>query len=297
MDSLGDAKEEKIMDEKKEGNQLWDCFEPIFEGYDPDSSPFVWEYIYSKIYSENEWKLRKEKMHIEDGKIELEIDRTRQIAYVGRLGEGNLYFGGETDFNFSERQYIFFRKRINVDDIELLKICSKRHHALENFSLMPRTGNLQGVKGGRFDRLDRFIWLLNDYYDHPGEDLQHKVFQAPGPRDKNKKICGKKILKAYLDSFRDSKNEDKDDKFNKPNEATYRYCSTIYKMDNIWVDRMIKNGKEDMVGDHIKEYLNLAMEYWDTKFKKYSDIYNVAYDEEIRRSENAISEMRMRLKD
>lgn len=286
MDSLGDAKEEKIMDEKKEGNQLWDCFEPIFEGYDPDSSPFVWEYVYSKIYFEEDWQFWEKRMGFEDvessevlkkkvlsAKV-LKIRKNRKIACVGKK---NPDFGGDTDFNFNEQKYNYF-KNIMGNDSKQLEECRKRHHALENFSLMPRTGGLQLVKGRMFDRLDCFIWSLDNYFKNRKDN--HEVLQGVSS------VNNRKILKTYLDSFCDGGTGD--------DQAIYKYCSIIYKMDNDWVDEMIKNGKKDNL-DPVK-YMKLAEEYWNTKLKKYSAIYNVAYDEGIRRSENAIGEMRIRLK-
>lgn len=245
--------------------RLWDCYESIFEGYDPDSSPFVWEYIYSKIYIEDNWGFWKIRMDLKENEnISFKKKGIRQIACAGERCPD---FGGETDFNFSEKKYNFFRKKINADDKELLEkleICRKRHHALENFSLIPRTGNLQGVKGRGFDRLDCFICLLNDYYAQSRKNLEHEVFTGA-----NSGVTNKEILKAYLDSFRDSEDT-----------PIYNYCSVIYKMDKEWVDRMIKNGeKKDMERDHVREYLDLAIEYWNTKLKKYPDIYQNAYKE------------------
>lgn len=274
----------KIMDEKKE-NQLWDCFEPVFEGYDPDSSPFVWEYIYSKIYFEKDWEFWKEKMGFE--KVESSEDlkkkvlstkvlKKRENRKIACVGKENPDFGGDTDFNFNEQKYNYFKNIMGNDSelLEKLEKCRKRHHALENFSLMPRTGGLQLVKGRMFDRLDCFIWSLDNYFKNREDD--HIVLQGVSS------VNNRKILKVYLDSFCDGEIGS--------DQAIYKYCSAIYKMDNKWwVDRMKVNGEKEMKGepDRVKEYMELAIEYWDTKLENYSNIYNVAYGEGTRRRRSA----------
>ena len=83
-----------------------------------------------------------------------------------------------TDFNFHENangqaQYNIYLKYLIRDfkDKELLKYthvlnrCKNNHHSIQNCSLMPSKGNLQGVKGsiGK-DRLDTFVYILSLYY-------------------------------------------------------------------------------------------------------------------------------------
>lgn len=168
--------------------------------------------------------------------------------------------GGDTIFNFNHGKYDTFRKILQNDDIALkqLERCAKNHHSLLNFSLMPRTGGLNNVKGNIFDHLDRFdtfVYFLDDYYHiHNDNKYCHALLNGYVPK------CThgiREILKTYLKKYNDVKD----------------YCQQIYFIapqyktndsNDPLLERLIENGKKPIqyTDEVLKEYMTLAEDYW-----------------------------------
>ncbi len=178
---------------------------------------------------------------------------------------------GECDFNFNEKKYSFYRKKLEEEysnsskalksKLAILKKCKENHHSLINFSLMQSKGNMQGFKGicldngiyYSLDRPDTLLAYLSSYYQLNDEQKENSYILANAGNNKD-------TLKQYLNSFED----------------VYEYCEKIYLInDKNFIDRMIKEGKlfiED--GKDVLRYMLLALEFWDRKQEKIESIYN-----------------------
>ena len=187
---------------------------------------------------------------------------------------GILRIAGETDINFkkdrSNQKYAYYKKLIEKSEFSnedkekhLCKLawCERRFHSLENFSLMLVPGELNNVKGNSRDRMDRFIWLLNGYFekrernkDNSGYDKYgHKLFsKAKGKNYKKEyqETC-LEVIYEYLSLFED----------------VYDYCGQIYKMDAAAVKRFLASGEKERfkTGRDVVEYMQLAEDYWKNK--------------------------------
>lgn len=108
---------------------------------------------------------------------------------------------GETDFNFNDKKYDLFLKLLFRDyksdeekfykSLSKLKECKRMHHTLANFSLIQVVGNMQGfkskglrLKNGKhewLDRLDTFVYMLNDFYRLDNEKRKlHSIIKNAG---------------------------------------------------------------------------------------------------------------------
>ena len=132
---------------------------------------------------------------------------------------------------------------------------------MENFSLMLVPGELNNVKGYSRDRMDRFIWLLKEYFEERDQNKDnrcydtygHKLFsKAKGINYKGDKTC-QEVIYEYLSLFSD----------------VYEYCKIIYKMDKEMVNRFLKSGKKAdfKTGEDVVDYMQLAEDYWENKHK------------------------------
>lgn len=269
--------------------------ESTFGFLDPDSSEYVWNTrgVYRKLYLEDDshWKFwdmfnfenlkRKNRRLVAYAKgsnewdYKTSVDAGKAEKWGKWADKGILRIAGETDINFKKdsgnKKYAYYKglieKSREFTDKEkekyLCKLawCEKRFHSLENFSLMLVPGELNNVKGNSRDRMDRFIWLLNDYFeeregnkDNSGYDKYgHKLFsKAKGKnyKEEYQKTC-LEVIYEYLLLF----------------ENVYDYCKKIYKMDKEAVGRFLESGeKEDFkTGEDVVEYMQLAEDYWKNK--------------------------------
>lgn len=290
-------KVKKQMDDSEKPNLL----EP-YADYDPDSSPYVWETVYRKIYTDWDfWKIfdcngnkfgnlkckrnrlcaviSQEKDNYEEifkealkEKKEGEIAKTVE-QWKNWKAIGVFKMAGDTDFHFKDHGngypgYSVYEACIcsayekgSIKEYEKnqmmkkLKWCRQRHHSLENFSLMPRTGSLNNFKGGKGkckDRMDIFVLKLNDYYAAKDEQKKdHEIIK--NAREKNREV-----LMDYLALF----------------ENVEDYCAKIYGMDKEWtialieLGKRIENQKPKFTVEDIDEYMNLAISYWNQKHKR-----------------------------
>ena len=183
-----------------------------------DASDIAWE-TYRLMYSENlpiEFQFfgKKRKYILE------------KFRYHTNISE-EIKFSGDTDFNFTPG---FAHSRLECyekllessnnpkmysDKLNLLKQLT---YSIVNISIMPKTGNLQSAKQGiGNDRLDTFIWTLDEYYNENSNLLMnHSSFENI------------KLLQSYLNMFGN----------------VYNYCETIYHINKSLVQEMITLGKQ-----------------------------------------------------
>lgn len=167
-----------------------------------------------------------------------------------------LKLSGETDFNFSSHTIVglgksrvkfleYFTRELN-DEIEKedfkkrVNNCMKHYHSKMNISLMPQTGSLNLAKQSiGNDRLDTFIWALNEYYVSGNEMIL--------VRSSNENYS---LLKEYLDLFDD----------------VYDYCKTIYFISEDLTRNMIEFGTKSInSSQRASDYMKLAERFWEEK--------------------------------
>ncbi|MGN1457477.1 MAG: hypothetical protein ACI4XP_05940 [Acutalibacteraceae bacterium] len=170
-----------------------------------------------------------------------------------------LFFSGDTDVNFTKG---FAHSRLecykdlickNINDkkyenkkeylimyFKRLNIIKSLTYSVVNISLILQSGNLQAVKQGiGNDRIDTFIWALDEYYN--GNSCLLFNHSAYGTLD---------YLKDYLGLF----------------ENVYDYCKVIYHINESLVDEMIESGKRAIDSpERIIEFMNLVIRFWRQK--------------------------------
>lgn len=168
-------------------------------------------------------------------------------------------FSGETDFNFSTKKkrelcrsrYEHFKKILEHDlagdetleiYIEMLDECSQMHHSQDNISIMPKSGNMQGVKGSvGLDRLDVWLLLLDMKYRYKINLLQNHCTMEN---------CSE--IEDFLNLFDD----------------VYDYANTIYHIDKKLVKDLIESGKRPLnSASNIITYMSLSKRFWDQKHR------------------------------
>ncbi|WP_022770400.1 hypothetical protein [Butyrivibrio sp. NC2007] len=238
--------------------------------FDPDSSPDAWIH-YKKYYIEGEkpldydfntlhflsYRNERNKIWYEDKPNTYGTNRLYAVQKarsnwsendITCFGSG-LALGGDCDFNFNEKKCSLFKAIIDEDSklCEMLECCTKMHHTVLNFSLMQKTGNMQGHKGSnRFDRFDTFISDLNEYLN----GLSNRVLDKATGANTND-------LVHYLNSFKN----------------IYDYMEKMYFIfDADFVNRIIDEGKKPLLNKYdIERYMRLAMDYWTIKAKYFGD--------------------------
>lgn len=233
---------------------------------DPDSAKWTWDNFYKLTYEQSEyWKQLNNFKKTYTGNPYV----IRYIASLPFQISGNesleIEIGGDTMFNFKTDDPLFenaWKDKAEQEFFEGMK------YSVLNFSLMPRTGNLQGNKanGNRCDRLDRFIYYLRKAIENPDSKDINPLFKVRG---KNKETI--EILKKYLSSF----------------ESIYKYCELYYQIKPKTVDKLIVCGEEyeeihknrpvnseDELRNK-KTYIILAKEVWDERYQYFWDVQGV----------------------
>lgn len=127
------------------------------------------------------------------------------------------------------------------------------HHTLLNFSIMPATGNMQGVKsegyGDWLDRFDSFVSIIDDYYKGKNEIILSKAG------------WNRKSLIKYLTYFED----------------VYDYFEQHYFInDEDFIKRLVESGKKYIENQNdVERYVSLAEDYWELK-EKYIIVCNTS---------------------
>lgn len=216
-----------------------------------DSSKYIWENVYRKIYKDN---LSFDIYCKYNGRrcVESEFRNNNEKS-------SKMYFSRETDFNFKKDRpnkqgkrtlcTIFFRMlekaeaEGEIEGIreikEMLEMCCTRNYSVENVSIMPTNGSLQIIKQsvGR-DRLDTFIWCIDKHYK--GESI---LFNHCAPEYMLQ-------LESYLGLFNN----------------VYDYCKCIYHIDKELTDKLIISGGQPINDiERIREYIILANNFWHQK--------------------------------
>lgn len=213
-----------------------------------DSSKLAYE-IYNKIYCNLLTNIR----------VKNDKKRPYFKADINHNGKQlvDMNYGGDRDFNFgSGFSYSTFPKYQNyiqngisddkVESIKMyynnLKICQLLYRSGVNISIMPQTGALNIAKKqiGN-DRLDTFIWALEQYYSSNVNLLMNaSTYQNA------------KYLKEYLEQF----------------DGIEDYCSQIYHINSSLVEDMVESGKKAIDSpERVIEYMNLAYRFWTQKLK------------------------------
>ena len=228
-----------------------------------DDDPDVWEHVYKTAYKN---KIIGKEFNIVNPK---EING-RYVA--SKKDDDNITISGETDFNFSDKLYIVGKKTKykyyseildTIEDtecrqncMELLDYCCNMTGKIGNFSLMQTTGSLQTIKGTFTvtDRLDTFIYVLNNYYLGIDEMV---LSRCTASSTVNK-------LKKYLDLFKDTE----------PKNSIYKYCREVYHISSEdLVSDLIKSGKHTICTvEELIDYMILAVRFWTLKSYYYKEV-------------------------
>lgn len=222
----------------------------------------------------------------------------RNLAYIKTENNDNnikkfgkmISLGGDCDFNFKSNKRRLFKKIIRNSKldkkneeklIEKLDKCGLMHHNKLNLSIMLTTGGMNNLKGNTYfdegtikynndknnkvlknisyDRLDTFIYCLNDFFETKGKN--DFILKASSERNKP-------YLQAYLN-----------DKFN----DVYDYCNKIYFIDKEFVDELIENGEKSIKNyKDLNRYMDLAMKYWKIKESNINDVLTKTFEHKVK---------------
>ena len=213
-----------------------------------DTSNEAWE-VYKLLYEVNfpdgiELKQNKRRRFIEE-----------RITVNNRTSAKPINFSGDTDFNytkgFAHSRLTAYRKYLKDGRIpgkyakiysNNLTIFEELTYSIVNVSLIPQNGNMQAIKQGvGNDRLDTFIWALDEYYNKTSNVLFNHSSANNMP-----------VLKEYLAMYHD----------------VYEYCATVYHINESLVDELIESGKCAVDSpERVIEFMNLTYRFWTQKAK------------------------------
>lgn len=236
--------------------------------YDPDSSPLIWkanaQNYKSKYKLYSEFNFKSPEYYFNRPDINSDCNRLFVFAKDEKKFEANPHvfrLGGDTDWNFQDENKCWknkfgkLNKLITKEELKKrLLQCNNMHHTPLNFSIMPPTGNMQGVKsigyGDWLDRFDSFASIVNDYYTGhsnmllTGNDSNQKM-------TKEQKEANRKSIEKYLSYF----------------DNVYDYFEQHYFInDRDFIKRLIESGKKKIEKQNdVERYISLAEEYWNLK--------------------------------
>lgn len=213
-----------------------------------DTSNEAWE-VYKLLYEVNfpdgtELKQNKRRRFIEE-----------RITVNNRTSAKPINFSGDTDFNytkgFAHSRLTAYRKYLKDGKVpgkyakiysNNLTIFEELTYSIVNVSLIPQNGNMQAIKQGvGNDRLDTFIWALDEYYNKTSNVLFNHSSANNMP-----------VLKEYLAMYQD----------------VYEYCATVYHINESLVDELIESGKRAVDSpERVIEFMNLTYRFWTQKAK------------------------------
>lgn len=158
-------------------------------------------------------------------------------------------FGGETDFNFCGKLRNQYFKYYLTEENSLMQLQKCQNMTYDdsccNFSIMFSKGNLQGAKQKLgMDRFDVFLNMLDRYLT---DDDQCILVAATAQNVK--------CLREYLKLF----------------DSVYDYAHKVYLLkdndeDNKLIRDLIDSGKKAIDSEkRIKEYMELAVRYWNAR--------------------------------
>lgn len=241
--------------------------------YDPDSSPLAWKH-YKEIYTRSKCEIFEE-FDTENFIISKSKGYRRLLAPLKIDSDfkqkGKFWpkfkMGGDTDFNFNWKKREVYKKIIgnNIELLELLNSCCRHHHSLANFSIMPVSGRLNNFKGSMFDkydRLDRFVYELSEFYRD--KENNRRILSLSG--------INEEPLDNFLEIFREKCITDGEE----IDTSIYNYCQTIYFIDHKnFVNELIENGKKPIdTPESLKRFMELAQKYWKFRTEKWKMLRN-----------------------
>lgn len=279
------------------------------ENADWDRCTYTWDNLYQKLYTkrvfwsggQENFRFRIEEqgrkgVHIVFNEVKISGD---VVFNFGKSKKGKQkYERYENIITKNCKNKTESEKRIIDDNLKILEECFGMNYSLHNFAFMPVTGGMNNFKGnvGGLDRLDTFLYYLNQYYTDrndkdglkEGDDFEllygNTIFSYVNPSKRFKKSVAeedkprffeerrKRILDSlisFLDEFR--KGEVISGKEGICS-ATYKYCSEMYLLDynkeesKKLVEDLIENGSKPIeTGDDVIRYMNLAKRYWKIK--------------------------------
>ena len=178
-----------------------------------------------------------------------------RITVNNRTSAKLINFSGDTDFNytkgFAHSRLTAYRKYLKDGKIpgkyakiysNNLTIFEELTYSIVNVSLIPQNGNMQAIKQGvGNDRLDTFIWALDEYYNKTSNVLFN-----------HSSANNMLVLKEYLAMYQD----------------VYEYCATVYHINESLVDELIESGKRAVDSpERVIEFMNLTYRFWTQKAK------------------------------
>ena len=178
-----------------------------------------------------------------------------RITVNNKVSSEVISFSGETDFNYSKgfahSRPTAYKKYLKAGQIPSkyvniythnLSIFEELTHSIVNISLIPQNGNLQAVKQGiGNDRLDTFVWALDEYYNESSNVLFNHSSANNMP-----------ILKEYLAMYQD----------------VYEYCAVVYHINESLADDLIESGKRALdTPERVIGFMNLTYRFWTQKAK------------------------------
>ena len=243
------------------------------EDIDKDRCSFTWENLYKKYYESRPfWTSTR----FDEYKCTYKRNGVTKAKYNVFYGESEVVISGDVLFNFASirddkkcGKYEAYRELLEGFDekkgnyIDILDFCNEMTYTLHNFGFMPVTGSLQTFKantGGNLDRLDSYIYWLDNYY----EDGLNKNYIF-----KNVKLGRNNFSEEEKEKARASIRERLKQFLAEFNNKIERYCEEMYLItDSSYIKELIKFGKEEIKEkEDVVKYMEMAIKYWIMKDK------------------------------
>lgn len=245
--------------------------------YDPDSSPVAWKY-YEQMYGWVQSDIlmgwdSKAKRIIGDASINKDGNSSIEVKHVN-YKYGTISFAGDCVFNFKEggkTLKCIKENKLNDNALQKLKFCRAMHHSPYNFSLIPRTGEMNNRK-----KCDRPDWLL--------AGIEH-LYTESDKCEKEIKTWKeiRKLQKDYqvITHRSRSRNDEVLFTFLKLIGGVEKYANIFLNLgdknddDQKMLKDMIEFGKDELSEDSFEQYMDLAIRYWQIQRKKYEAVCNL----------------------
>lgn len=267
------------MSRKKDyGNQL---------AYDTDRRWITWKFLYEKAYAESEVM---SSFDFEEGSEKnnctLKVSNMIKNERMKKFSEdyrGKFYVSGDADFGkqFDGLREYDFKSIPQLKDYD--DFVSEMHQ-FHNFSLCPKTGNMnakKGLKSGYKDVFPIFVIYLKKYWECDksekiayvktylsspsyGGNSEKYSFEQKEERYNNEDVPA---LCAYLDLF--------DDVFDYCNQVFFFGNKKYKKEIDDLIDNIIRRWKDLVLEkeNNLELYVSCAIQYWKLKYKVLIDIY------------------------
>ena len=170
-----------------------------------------------------------------------------QNEYVVKVKSTEIYVNGDVCFNTKlkyKTRYSLLGSLIKESSQfkDMNQLLSELRYSPMNISILPKTGGLNIIKKNfADDRLDSFIWLLNQYYRGVTAPIVNRGTV-------NSCISNQLLLKCFLDKFKSEK----------------EFCLFFYGLeDEKFVSKLIGSGQRAICNiSDLYQFLKLAIEFW-----------------------------------